>query len=156
MIFAKFFRRRLRERGLGCLRAEHPALVYVLGADVFAMLATAYLEDHPPCSPSLGDLGAHLPSWLARTAPPGVTLPVDVARLERAGIDVLRGPGVEGADTAWLDAPDAAACAALAPSVRLLRLDHPLGPLLSAIHQGEEPPLPPPQPTRLVVARRAF
>jgi hypothetical protein len=150
------YRRAYHLRLLGCLRADFPVLERVLGAELFALFITAYLEDHPPASPNLGDLGAQLPAWLARTAPPGVTLPVDVARLERARVEVLRAPGIERERADWLDAPDAAARAALAPTVRLLRLDHPLADLLTAVHAGREVPLPTPAPTRLVLARRAF
>ena len=150
------YRRAYRLRLIGCLRADFPVLERVVGADLFGLFATAYLEDHPPSTPSLVDLGAELPAWLARSAPPGVTLPVDVARLERARVEVLRAPGIEGESGLWLDAPDAAARATLAPTVRLLRLDHPLAELFEAVHDGRDAAVPAPEPARLVLARRAF
>ena len=150
------YRRAYRLRLVGCLREDFPVLERVLGPDVFVLLASAYLDAHPPSSPSLGELGAGLPDWLARSAPAGVTLPVDVARLERARIEVLRAPGIEDESEDWLDAPDAAGRASLAPSVRVLRLGHPLADLLAAVHAGGEVIVPAHAPTRLVLARRAF
>jgi hypothetical protein len=80
-------------RLLECLRADFPTLRRLMGEPLFDFFAKSYIWAHPSTSPSLFDLGAGFPDFLARTQRPGTAdggadsalrLPIDLARLERA------------------------------------------------------------------------
>lgn len=128
-------------RLLACLKADHPALLRLLGDRMFDLFARGYLANHPPHSTSLYDLGAGLPRFLRRTqaraaavAPAEVRrrlrFPVELAALERAGTEAMRAEGLEAAGAA--PAVDIATLllggaveVALPSTTRLLLLAHP-------------------------------
>jgi hypothetical protein len=83
---------------------------------------------------------------------------VDLARLERAWLDVYDGPGTEGLIAPSVaDLPDGHDIAVvLAPCLRLLEVSHPVGGYLDAVRRGAEPTLPRPRTTRYVLSRREY
>ena len=76
----------------GVLREDHPKLHEALG-DEFETLVRDYLGVHPSEHPSVRQLGERLPGFLQRHAI-GRSRPwlVDLARLERARVDVFDAP----------------------------------------------------------------
>ncbi|MBN3728729.1 DUF2063 domain-containing protein, partial [Burkholderia sp. Ac-20379] len=93
-------------RLIGCLEAEYPALLRLLGPTLFRFFARAYLHRHPSRSPTLHALGAAFPAFLLgsqrRTGggaarPAAQTFPLDLARLERAIAESGRAAGLENA-----------------------------------------------------------
>ncbi len=86
-------------RLLDCLRASHPALRELLGAELFEAFALDYVQARPSRSYTLGQLGAGFVEHLERTRPTGeewALLVCELVRLERAVAEVYDGPGVEG------------------------------------------------------------
>lgn len=83
-VYAYMYRARLLE----ALEEQFPRLARHLGADAFAALATAYVDDEPSRHPSLRFLGQRLPSWLAARHPDRPSL-AGLAALEWARGDVF-------------------------------------------------------------------
>ena len=152
-----------RSRLLESLQNEFPALRLLVGDTVFELFARGYIAAHPPRHFSLYDYGARFADHLEATRPadggPLAGLPAAVARLERARAEVQRAEGTERSDRAWLPAE-----AALLPglrlglpdSVRLLRLDFDLLPLIEASEGGGEAVVPEPGETLIAVVRSGY
>jgi len=87
-------------RILDALKEDFPATLTVLGEDNFHNLVTGYLLEYPPTEPSLYYCGRFLADYL-RDHPIRDDAPfvADLARLERASVEVFHGP-----DAAPLDA----------------------------------------------------
>jgi hypothetical protein len=83
-VYAHMYRARIVE----ALESQFPRLAKRLGPDDFAELAIAYITDEPSRSPSLRDVGARLPAWLAARRPESPDL-VGLAALEWARADVF-------------------------------------------------------------------
>lgn len=154
----ELYRRTYHRRLTGCLRDSHPALCHALGEQLFEDFALDYLDAHPPRGPSLDTLGAMFADHLQATRPDRDMPParrerwpdllVDLARLERAFLEVYDGPGAEHARTLCSsDLPaDGGARAAMrvrpVPCLRLLRVSHRVDEYLLAVRRGEDPQLP--------------
>ena len=80
-------------RILDALKEDFPATLAVLGADNFHNLVTGYLLEYPPTEPSISYCGRHLADYL-RDHPlrDGAPFVADLARLERAVVEVFQGP----------------------------------------------------------------
>jgi hypothetical protein len=109
------------------LRLSYPATDRLIGSAFFDQAALAFARRQPPREPVLARYGAGFADSLA-THPGAADLPylADMARLEwaidQAGLDA---PGFDGARTACtLATTRGPAALVLAPSLRLLRLDH--------------------------------
>jgi hypothetical protein len=139
-------------RLLDCLRASHPALRELLGAELFDTFALDYVQAHPSRSYTLGQLGAGFVEHLEQTRPAGeewALLVCELARLERAVAEVYDGPGVEGErilTPAKLPATPAPwqLRASVEPvcCLRLTRSRFPVGRYLRAVRHGEHPEMP--------------
>jgi hypothetical protein len=106
--------------------AEHFAGLHeALGRPAFGRLARAYLAAYPPTSPSLRELGQHLPAFLAAS---GRSAEGELALLEWTRLDLFDGPDGAPLTLAALQglAPEALAelPLTLAPTARVLRLGH--------------------------------
>ncbi|WP_052140545.1 DNA-binding domain-containing protein [Janthinobacterium lividum] len=125
------------QRLLECLQADYPVLRKVMGDELFAFFARAYVWRHPSASATLYDLGAGFADFLAGSqhaaGAQGAALrfPVELAQLERARSEAGRAPGLEklappmlpcGLDLLLGNAP----AWRLAPCTRLLALSFPL------------------------------
>jgi len=83
-VYAHMYRARVVE----ALESQFPRLAKHLGADAFADLASAYIDDEPSRHPSLRHVGERLPGWLAARRPNEPTI-VGLAALEWARADVF-------------------------------------------------------------------
>ena len=158
-------------RLLECLRADFPVLRDFVGDPVFDAFAGAYLIMRPPGSPSLYDLGADFPQFLAETKPDGgrfdaatsamLDLPPELARVERARAEVMRARGTED------DPPSAELLSTFAvfgdelmleatPCLRLLELKFPLVDFLRSSERGERPDPPAPRAAFVAVGRSNY
>jgi hypothetical protein len=156
-IYAGGYRTRLLET----LREDYPALRLLVGATVFDLFASSYIEAHPPHNFSLYDYGAGFADHLEATRPdePLAALPAAVARLERARAEVSRAEGIERERQ-----PPLPADAAMRPglrlklpdSVRLLTLGFDLAPLIEASERGGEAMVPEARETWIAVARSGW
>lgn len=160
-------------RLLECLREEFPALVHAVGEETFSGFAFGYLQQYPSTSYTLANLGREFPRYLSETRP-ATAKPdgepdwadflIDLARLERTYAEVFDGPG--GEDGQLLQPGDLAGIsperwtqARLVPveSLRLLELSFPVHEYATAVRkQDEQPAVPQPSPTYLVVGRRNY
>ena len=152
-------------RLLECMRADFPVLRSFVGDSVFDAFAKAYVITMPPVSHSLYDLGANFPRFLDETKPKHRTLdagistmldlPPELARIERARVEVFRALGTED------DPPAAEPLSPFAvfgegptlqatPCLRLLEMKFPLVDFLRSSDKGE--PTDPPAPRASFVA----
>ncbi|MBV9883068.1 MAG: putative DNA-binding domain-containing protein [Sphingomonadaceae bacterium] len=149
-----------RSRLLQTLREDYPALLLLVGDTVFGLFAESYIATQPPRHFSLYDYGAGFADHLEATRPqdggPLTALPAQVARLERARAEVQRAEGLERRPGPLLTA-DAAMLPGLRlklpDSVRLLRLDFDLLPLLDAADDGGKAIVPEQGESLVAVAR---
>lgn len=159
-IYAGGYRSRLNET----LREDYPALHLLVGDTVFALFAESYIGARAPRHFSLYDYGADFADHLEGTRPragggPLAALPAAVARLERARSEVQRAEGLERRSSAPLMA-DAAMLPGLRlklpDSVRLLRLDFDLLPLIEASDRGGKAVVPERGESLIAVARSLY
>ncbi len=162
----EIYRRGYRARLVDCLRKTHPGLRHALGAEVFDAFALDYLAAHPSRSYTLGHLGAHWSAHLEATRPDRdfeqrerwPDFLVDLAHLESVFQDVYDGPGVEGQPIVRpADLPSGPWGALTVRPVACLHLSHfrfPVARYLGAVRSGEDPPLPAPAESFVVVNRR--
>ena len=125
-------------RILDSLKEDFPATLAVLGDENFNNLVTGYLLEHPPTDPSITQSGSHLANYLRdhrmREDAPFIA---DLAKLERATVEVFLGPNAPTLD------PDALRAVAvedwpamkltLHPSAQILALDWQVSGLLRAV-----------------------
>lgn len=141
-------------RQIEALGEDYPALGVLLGDELFAEVARAYLVAFPSRHHSLGRLGAHLPDFL-RSAPVTALRP-DLPDL--AGLEWARAQAFIAADEAPLDGQALAAAGdrlagarlQLAAHLEVIETAHDVLPLHQALRAGDEPP--PPRPGRATVA----
>lgn len=159
-------------RLLECMRAKYPALRHALGTSLFDDFALDFLREHPPRSYTLQSLDRQFPEHLAATRPDDVVANdgcepwpefiVDLARLERLVSEVFDGRGLERPGSEWQppvlapETDERRVCIQAAPSLRVLRSAYPVGRYLLAVHRGEDPDLPRPEPTFLALGRRDY
>lgn len=159
-------------RLLEVLTGDYPALAHALGDDVFIGMGHAYLQEHPPHSYTLSELGQSFPEYLAHSRPPNenedgspdwADFLIDLARLERIYSEVFDGPGIEGQTTlqpADLNdvSPDEWLAMRLisAPCLRVASFRFPVHEYATAVRQQSNPDLPAAQPTSLAITRRDF
>jgi len=139
-------------RLLECLRADFPALRYVMGEELFDFFAKAYIWNHPSISTTLFDLGAGFADFLQKTQSSRVTnpekvdtnmvLPLEIAKLERARVEVSRARGVEGCvpgdpnPLTFFSDPNLKI--KVTPCLRLVSLSFPLINFIKAIDRKQE------------------
>ena len=82
-----------REWLIGAVRARFPKLAAALGAEVFDTMLNEYLLREPPARRSVRESGARLADYLARE-PQYPVWYAELARLDRAHVDVLHAPAV--------------------------------------------------------------
>jgi hypothetical protein len=163
------YARGYRDRLLSCLRGDYPAVRALLGDEIFDAFALDFLGAHPPRHYSIFALGDGFADHLLATCPTGdavsadraslLRLPIDLARLERARLEVIRAPGVEGRPFAE---PGFNALGVLfgderlvaaTPCLRVVELEHDVRGFVAAVERGEPPEKPAPRPTWIAVSR---
>lgn len=168
-VYANAYYARLIE----CFEEEFPAMAYALGEETFRAFAFEYLQHYPPGSYTLAKLAANFPRFLRETrpvddaqdtgAPKWTDFLIDLATLERTYSEAFDSPGAEGFSTLQPDEvaditperwPDTrlltVAC------LRLLELRFPVQEFAASVKHGQEPVIPAPGATYLVVSRRNY
>lgn len=126
---------------MGALAARFPVVERLVGADFFAGMARAFVQDHKPRSPVIMEYGEEFPAFIAGFAPAGdlAYLP-DVARLEAAWTRAYHAADVAPlalSDLAPLARPEAlAAPLRLHPAASLIVSAHPVGTIWGAHQDG--------------------
>src|SRR6185437_10793092 len=152
-IYADMYFARIRD----VLAEEYPKTLAALGAAAFQDLVADYLDACRPNHPSLREVGARLPGFLAGNVA-AIERPwlAELAKLERARLELFDGPDAEVLTVEALRARPTVAFAALplrlVPSHALLATHFDV----SALWRAEEPvqDTPAPTPTTLIVWRR--
>jgi hypothetical protein len=145
-------------RLLDILRGDYSAVVAVLGDDRFHNLVTDYLLACPSQHPSVRNVGARLPDFLARQQPaeerPWL---VALARLERARVELFDGPDAEPLtlDELRTRAPEdfVALPLPLVPSHLFLDVEHAVDDVWRAV-ENEDPIEPPAAGARTLLVWR--
>lgn len=172
-IYANAYYARLLE----CLAAYFPMLQKTLGEEIFEGFAFEYLQKYPSQSYTLGRLGEKFARFLEETQPqpeegeePGAVgwpdFLIDLAELEWAINEVFDGPGVEGKPLLTADSLQSFPAERFAearlvpvPCLRLLTFRFSVSSYYTAIRaaeEGEEVPIPDPEPEHLALTRRDF
>jgi hypothetical protein len=139
------------------LRDEYVKTAAALGAAAFHELVTDYLDACRPRDPSMREVGARLPDFLAaHAAAAGRPWLAELARLERARLEMVDGPDAETLTLEALRARPPADFAALrlrlVPCHALIPVQHDVAALWRADDPAAEEPAP--ARTTLLVWRR--
>jgi hypothetical protein len=181
-IYATAYHTRLLE----CLGEVFPMLKRTLGDEAFDSFAFGYLQEYPPRSYTLNELGRHFPRYLEDTrseadgTEPDLSIAgsssqalgawpdfvIDLAQLEWAIYEVFDGPGVEGQSFLRFDQlvnlrPEQWAVAQLnpAPCLKLLATRFPVNDYYTSLRQlkeNESPPMPRAHQSFVAFSRRGF
>jgi len=154
-IYANMYFYRLLE----VLKEDFPATAAVLGADNFHNLVTGYLAEYPPTEPSVMYVGCHLAAYLRdhplRNAAPYIA---DLARLERALVDVFHAPDAPALEAGQMRAISPEDWPALRlrthPAHAILDLEWRVAAVLEAVEQGKESNEPAHETSWVLVWRR--
>jgi hypothetical protein len=144
------------------MEGEYPTTRRILGEDAFARLCRRFVAKNPSRSRTLNRLSLKFPDFLARTLPKTrrAGLAVDVARIERAMEDVFDAPRATPMTAAQFAAvgadPSGRAVLRVTPALRLLALRYPANEYMDALRRGENPRIPAPRKTWVIVFRRGF
>jgi hypothetical protein len=139
-IYANMYFYRLLE----VLQEDFPATLALLGAERFHNLVTGYLLEYPPAHFSISYAGNHLADFI-REHPLREEFPflADLARLERALIEVFHAPDAVPLDAAQMRAipPEGwpALKLGLSPAHQILELEWDVTPILKAVEEGAQP-----------------
>jgi hypothetical protein len=160
------YRRGYRLRLLETLWAMHPALRHLTGDELFDAFALDYLAACRPSSYSLFRLGDGFADHLAATRPDSEEtwpdLLIDVARFERAFLEVYDGRGAEGGTVATSDEVPSDrgrgrfVTVTPVPCLRVLRSRFPVGEYVRAVRRDENAGMPAPRPTYEALVRRNY
>jgi hypothetical protein len=128
-------------RILDALKEDFPATRAVLGDDNFHNVVTGYLIEHPPTEPSLFYCGRYLADYLGdHPIREGTPFVADLARLERAIVEVFQGPNAQTLDPDALRAIAPADWPAMKlrvqPSAQVLALDWRVSEIVRAVEEG--------------------
>lgn len=136
-----------RTRLYDALAQDYPAVRAMLGDARFFERMSEYLEAFPSRSPTLHDIGASMPRFLAERENNALA---DLAALERA-----RNLAAAAADGAVVSFEELATASrlALAPSAQILGLDHDPIEAWRVADRGEQPRAPAPGRTLVLVWR---
>jgi len=135
-------------RLLDIFKEDFPCTYAVLGDVNFHNLITGYLIEYPPSEPSVIYVGRDLPHYLetssgpARMPVPQLPFLVDLARLERACIEVFHGADAEALEQSSLRdlTPESwpALRIRLHPALQMLDIEWRIDALMTAIKEGQQ------------------
>lgn len=155
----EIYREQFWGRHLSSLEEDFLVARWLLGEGGYFELTKAFLEAHPPETYDLRSLGRGLPAFAASRAPyKDDALLLDSMRFDWAYMEAFDAPNLPPFDASTLaSVPEDAwpgARIALHPSVRLLALEYPIGPLRDAVRKNESPEKPARAPNHAAVYRR--
>lgn len=153
-IYGKSFYGRL----LQVLEGEFPVLRHAMEPDLFEQFGGKYLGAYPPGSYTLTDLGKNFPKYLRDTRPEDSSelwpeFLIELATLERVFSEVYQSDGPENHEIIPADDFDGIAAE---PWTRVLNCHFPVHSYFLAVRRNEDPDLPIPEETTLLVYRRDF
>ena len=155
-IYAHMYYARLIE----VMEGEYPTTRQILGEHAFAASCRRFVAKNPSRTRTLNSLSSKFPDFLARTLPRSGRhgLAVDVARIERAMEDVFDAPLAAPMTAAEFAAigSEAGVTLRVNPALRLLKLRYPANPYMTARRRGEQPRIPRPRATHVIVFRRGY
>jgi len=153
-IYAHMYYARLVE----VMETEYPTVRQLLGPHAFAAACRSYVAKHPSRARLLNGLSAGFPDFLAKSLPRSHRhgLAVDIARIERAMEDVFDAPASTPMTAAEFAAVNGRTRLAVNPALVLLELRYPANACMNAMRRGEQPRIPRPRVTRVIVFRRGF
>ncbi len=141
------------------LLADYDAVAFALGDERWDRLARDYVANHPSRGPSLNVFGRDLPAFV--DAQPDLErrgFLVELARLQWTVQESFDAPEFTPLDATTLAhlGPDEWAQIVLRtnPSVRVLEFRHPTNRYLQAFFDGDEPTIPPAEPSWVLVNRK--
>ncbi|WP_307346514.1 DNA-binding domain-containing protein [Caulobacter ginsengisoli] len=147
-----------------CMREQFPALCHALGEPLFNDFVAGYIQDHPPESHTLYDLGRRFPAFLEESRPDRDDPPearetwidfmIDLASFERAVFSLFDAPGWEGRPFA--DAATPPDRLRLQPAFALGAYRYPVAAYYHAVRQKQPAPLPPAQPCFVALVRTDY
>ncbi len=153
-------------RLLDIFKEEFHGTYTVLGEVNFHNLITGYLIEYPPGEPSILYAGCHLPHYLtaasgqAHASAEYAPFLADLARLERACIEVFHGPDAEALEQTSLRslAPESwpALRIQLHPAAQIFDIDWRVDALMSAIKEGRDWQLPEHASATILVWRKQW
>lgn len=160
-------------RLIECLQEEFPATAHALGEETFGAFAIEYLQAYPPRSYTLAKLAEKFSQFLRETRPARdsddrdggdwADFLIDLATLERTYSEVFDSPGPERQGTLRPDAlarlsPEVWPDTKLVPvdCLRLVEFQFPVHEFAAAVRHGQQPTIPSPAETYLVVTRRNY
>ncbi len=157
-------------RLIECLAGEFPATQAAVGEEAFSGFVFGYLQQSPPGSYTLSDLGSRFPHYLETSRPPRTLdapdwadFLVDLAILERTYAEVFDGPGDEhepalSADMLTSIRAEESGRVRLqtARSLRLLSVRFPVHEYATAVRHKHEAVFPEAAPTWLAIHRRDY
>ena len=148
-------------RLLQCLEEQFPALCHALGKELFAGFAREYLQQKPPASHTLHDLGRRFPIWLEETRPDEpearegwIDFMVDLALFEREVFTLFDAPGNEGRPFALETTPDHRL--RLQPCFKAHVARFPVARYYHEVRKEKQPVLPAPERTFTALVRKDF
>jgi hypothetical protein len=152
-----------------CLEADYPALLNLMGEELFQFFSSAYIWRYPSRSTTLYDLGKDFPDFLRQTqsslrdsAEHQYLLPIELAYLERKRTETLRAKDFDDSappPTIIGFSPISPTYSAiiLSPCLRLVKSSYPLKTFIEAIDAGESSPeLPPVKDNYLAITRKHY
>ncbi len=152
-----------------CLEADYPALLNLMGAELFQFFSSAYIWRYPSRSTTLYDLGKDFPDFLRQTqsslgdsAEHQYLLPIELAYLERKRTETLRAKDFDDSappSTIIGFSPISPTYSAitLSPCLRLVKSSYPLKTFIEAIDAGESSPeLPAVKDSYLAITRKHY
>jgi hypothetical protein len=155
-IYADMYFARLHD----VLADEYARTAAALGGAAFHALVTDYLDACRPTDPSMRELGARLPAFLAKHAAAERPWLPDVARLERTRLELVDAPDADVLTLESLRAQPAATFGALrlrpVPAHALLAVRHDVAPLWRSGALGEARVVPAATAAALLVWRRGL
>lgn len=143
-----------------CLEDDYPALQHALGAGPFEAMCRAFIQAHPPASPSLNYYGAPLAQFIAGRTERWSLPASELAQLEWAIVEAIHAEEGERLDSAALGrlSPEEWTRARLvpSPSLRLLPTEHAVADHYQAFQEGSVPSerWPSPEESAVAVCRR--
>jgi hypothetical protein len=139
-----------------CLADDYPALQHALGAGPFEELCRAFIQAHPPPSPSLNYYGAPLAQFLAARPERWSQPAAELAQLEWALVEAIHAEEGERLDLTalgQLSAEDWSRARLIpSPTLRLLRTRHAVADHYQAFQEGSVPSEHWPTPVESTVA----
>ena len=158
------YQRGYRLRILSCMRQQFPALCHALGEPLFDDFVADYIRAMPPESHTLYDLGRRFAGFLEQERPDRdapeeerelwIDFMIDLARFERLLFTLFDAEGWEGRALATQDTPDAAL--RLQPAFALGAYRFPVAAYYHAVRRGEQPELPPLEPSFVALCRTDY